>query len=93
MERDPGGDEGSGSGVPIPAHVLEFLLTMNHSEEGDNPVPRSMSNLLVHVVDMHIDHLQDIVARLEMELDAVELELDAGMQSGKLQLICIALID
>lgn len=87
VERDPGGDEGSGSGVPIPAHVLEFLLTMNHSEEGDNPVPRSMSNLLVHVVDMHIDHLQDIVARLEMELDAVELELDAGGSLLKKQML------
>lgn len=86
VERDPGGDEGSGSGVPIPAHVLEFLLTMNHSE-GDNPVPRSMSNLLVHVVDMHIDHLQDIVARLEMELDAVELELDAGGSLLKKQML------
>ncbi|KAK8561355.1 hypothetical protein V6N13_149469 [Hibiscus sabdariffa] len=67
-----------GGGIVIREHVLEFLLTMNHSEEADNPVPKSVSNLVVHVIDTHIDHLQDVVTKLEMELDSVELELDRG---------------
>ena len=56
---------------------------MNHSEEANNPVPTRVSNLLVHIVDTHVDHLQDIVTivtRFEMELDTIELELDKGKQ-------------
>nr|GMC78500.1 Zinc transport protein like [Ipomoea batatas]GMC81257.1 Zinc transport protein like [Ipomoea batatas]GMC83558.1 Zinc transport protein like [Ipomoea batatas]GMC85535.1 Zinc transport protein like [Ipomoea batatas] len=51
---------------------------MNHSEEADNPVPKSVSNLVVHIIDTHVDQLQDIVTNLEIELDSVELELDRG---------------
>lgn len=70
--------EKEGSGIVIREHVLEFLLTMNHSEEADNPVPKTISNLVVHVIDTHVDHIQDVVTKLEMELDSVELELDKG---------------
>ncbi|XP_047341948.1 uncharacterized protein LOC124945537 [Impatiens glandulifera] len=63
-------------GIVIREHVLEFLLTMNHSEEADNPVPKSVSGLIVHILDTHVDHLQDVVTKLEIDLDAVELELD-----------------
>lgn len=70
-----------GSGTVIREHVLEFLLTMNHSEEADNPVPKSVSNLVVHIIDTHVDQLQDMVTKLEMELDALELELDKGKLS------------
>ncbi|KAK9097031.1 hypothetical protein Sjap_022528 [Stephania japonica] len=80
------GDQGGGA-IVIREHVLEFLLTMNHSEEADNPVPKTVSNLLVHVIDTHIDHLQDIVTKLEMELDAVEIELDKGGFSLKKQML------
>ena len=73
-----GGDQKEGSGFVIREHVLEFLLTMNHSEEADNPVPESVSNLVVHIIDTHVDHLQDVTTKLEMELDSVELELDKG---------------
>ena len=72
------GQQKEGSGTVIREHVLEFLLTMNHSEEADNPVPKSVSNLLVHIIDTHVDQLQDMVTKLEMELDSVELELDKG---------------
>lgn len=65
-------------GIVIREHVLDFLLTMNHSEEADNPVPKSISNLVVHVVDTHVDQLQDVVTNLEIELDTVEFELDRG---------------
>ncbi|KAI4375908.1 hypothetical protein MLD38_013724 [Melastoma candidum] len=78
--------EGS-SGIVIREHVLEFLLTMNHSEEADNPVPKSVSNLVVHIVDTHVDHLQDIVTKLEIELDSVELELDKGGFVAKKQML------
>ncbi|KAI5448297.1 hypothetical protein KIW84_015645 [Lathyrus oleraceus] len=72
------GQQKESSGTVIKEHVLEFLLTMNHSEEADNPVPRSVSNLVVHIVDTHVDQLQDLVTKLEMELDSVELDLDKG---------------
>ncbi|XP_031495711.1 uncharacterized protein LOC116261206 [Nymphaea colorata] len=79
--------ESESSVTVIKEHVLEFLLTMNHSEEADNPVPRSVSNLIVHIVDTHMDQLQDIVTTLELELDAVELELDKGSFALKKQML------
>jgi hypothetical protein len=72
------GQQKERSGTVIKEHVLEFLLTMNHSEEADNPVPRSVSDLVVHIIDTHVDQLQDLVTKLEMELDSVELDLDKG---------------
>ncbi|KAG0463424.1 hypothetical protein HPP92_019493 [Vanilla planifolia] len=75
------------TGIVIREHVLEFLLTMNHSEEADNPVPRSVSDLVVHIIDTHVDHVQDIVTRLEMELDSVEIELDKGGSALKKQML------
>ncbi|KAJ6832982.1 uncharacterized protein M6B38_342605 [Iris pallida] len=77
---------GSGSFV-IEEHLLESLLTMNHSEEADNPVPTSVSGLLLHIVDTHVDQVQDIVTKLEMELDSVELELDKGGSTLKKQML------
>lgn len=62
----------------IMEHVLVSLLKMNHSEEVDNVVPHSISNLVVHIVDTHVDQLQDVVTNFEIELDAVEFELDRG---------------
>ncbi|KAL5988413.1 hypothetical protein ACLOJK_036177 [Asimina triloba] len=75
------------SGTVIKEHVLEFLLTMNHSEGADNPVPRTIGNLLVHIIDTHMDHLQDIVTELEMELDTVELEMDNGGFAAKKEML------
>ncbi|RDY10578.1 zntB, partial [Mucuna pruriens] len=73
--------------IVIKEHVLDFLLTMNHSEEADNPVPRSVSNLVVHIIDTHVDQLQDLVTKLEMELDSVELDLDKGGYALKKQML------
>ncbi|GAV65083.1 CorA domain-containing protein [Cephalotus follicularis] len=81
------GEHKEGRGIVIREHVLEFLLTMNHSEEADNPVPRSVSNLVVHIVDTHVDHLEDVVTKLEMELDSVELQLDRGGFALKKQML------
>lgn len=77
--RENGSEESNG--IVIREHVLESLLTMNHSEECDNPVPKTISNLIIHILDTHMDHLQDIVIKLEMELDSVELEMDNGKHS------------
>ncbi|XP_010941819.3 uncharacterized protein [Elaeis guineensis] len=81
------GEKGGSGSFVIPEHVLEFLLTMNHSEEADNPVPKTVSNLVVHIIDTHVDHVQDIVTKLEMELDSVELEVDKGGSSLKKQML------
>ncbi|RWW05015.1 hypothetical protein GW17_00031735, partial [Ensete ventricosum] len=86
-EEEEEEEEGGRSGIIIREHVLEFLLTMNHSEEADNPVPVKVSNLVVHIIDTHVDHVQDIVTKLEMELDAVELELDKGGSTLKKQMM------
>ncbi|KAA8545687.1 hypothetical protein F0562_020862 [Nyssa sinensis] len=81
------GEQKERGGIVIREHVLEFLLTMNHSEEADNPVPKSVSNLLVHIIDTHVDHLQDIVTKLEIELDSVEVEVDRGSFALKKQML------
>ncbi|CAL9222420.1 unnamed protein product [Arabidopsis halleri] len=81
------GERKERSGIVIEEHVLEFLLTMNHSEEADNPVPTSVSNLVVHIIDTHVDQLQDVVTKLEIELDAVELEMDRGGFAMKKQML------
>ncbi|WJX26406.1 hypothetical protein P8452_15331 [Trifolium repens] len=81
------GQQKERSGTVIKEHVLEFLLTMNHSEEADNPVPRSVSDLVVHIIDTHVDQLQDLVTKLEMELDSVELDLDKGGYALKKQML------
>lgn len=72
------GERKERSGTVIAEHVLDFLLRMNHSEEADNAVPKCVSNLVVHIIDTHVDHLQDVVTTLELELDSVEFELDRG---------------
>lgn len=76
---DEGGRAVDG-GVVIEERLLESLLAMNHADGAhtDNPVPRTVSNLLVHVLGTHVDHVHDIVTRLEMDLDAIELQLDKG---------------
>ncbi|KAL8553476.1 hypothetical protein ACS0TY_001968 [Phlomoides rotata] len=79
-----GGEEGR-AGMVIKEHVLDFLLTMNHWEEADNPVPRSVSNLVVHIIDSHMGHLEDVMTKLELELDSVEVELDRGCFALKKQ--------
>ena len=70
------GQQKEGSGTVIREHVLEFLLTMNHSEEADNHVQKFVSNLVVHIIDTHVDQLQDMVTKLEIDLDVVELALN-----------------
>ncbi|XP_058069496.1 uncharacterized protein LOC131218748 [Magnolia sinica] len=83
------GNDGKGepAGIVIEERFLEYLLTMNHSEEADNPVPKTVGNLLVHILDTHMDHLQDIVTELEMELDTVELEMDNGGGATKKEML------
>ena len=79
-----GGGRAVDGGVVIEERLLESLLAMNHADGAhtDNPVPTTVSNLLVHVLGTHVDHVHDIVTRLEMDLDAIELQLDRGRRSG-----------
>lgn len=81
------GEQNDEHGIVIMEHVLEFFLMMNHSEEADNPVPLTLSNLVVHVLDTHVDQLQDIVTKLEIDLDSVEIELDKGGFALKKQMM------
>ncbi|ONK65733.1 uncharacterized protein A4U43_C06F370 [Asparagus officinalis] len=82
-----GEEKAESGGVVIEERVLESLLMMNHSEEADNPVPKTTSNLLLHIVGTHVDQIQDIVIKLEIELDAVEIELDKGGSVLKKQML------
>ncbi|KAF8712795.1 hypothetical protein HU200_028567 [Digitaria exilis] len=79
-EGHGGGGGAVDGGVVIEERLLESLLAMNHADGAhtDNPVPRTVSNLLVHVLGTHVDHVHDIVTRLEMDIDAIELQLDRG---------------
>ncbi|XP_078436750.1 magnesium transporter CorA-like family protein [Wolffia australiana] len=78
---------GAAGGTVIEEPLLEFLLRMDHSEEADNPVPLTVSSLLIHVIDAYVDQVHDTVTSLEMELDAVEHELDKGGFTAKRQMI------
>ena len=53
------------NGIVIREHVLELIGS-----------PISLCTLW----DTHVDHLQDIVTRFEMELDTIDLELDKSKQ-------------
>ncbi|KAL6996218.1 hypothetical protein U1Q18_006353 [Sarracenia purpurea var. burkii] len=54
------------------------IVIREDEEQNGNPVPKSASNLVVHIVDSHVDHIEDIVSKLEIELNAMELEMDEG---------------
>nr|GEY58610.1 Mg2+ transporter protein, CorA-like/zinc transport protein ZntB [Tanacetum cinerariifolium]GEZ87245.1 Mg2+ transporter protein, CorA-like/zinc transport protein ZntB [Tanacetum cinerariifolium] len=73
FDRDETTDRGS---IVIQEHVLDFLLTMDHSEEADNHVPRFVSNLVVHIIDMHVNHLEDVVTKLDIQKAIGERSFD-----------------
>ncbi|XP_058069498.1 uncharacterized protein LOC131218749 isoform X1 [Magnolia sinica] len=50
---------------------VESRFEMNE-EEADNLVVKTVGNLLVHIVNRHMDHLQCIVTNLEIDLDTIE---------------------
>ncbi|XP_024396889.1 uncharacterized protein [Physcomitrium patens] len=74
-------------GVVIQEHVLEFLLSRNTFEEAENAIPRGLGNLLVHIIDTHVDQLHEIVLQLESQLDEVERDLDIGVGATKKQML------
>ncbi|MCO5577283.1 hypothetical protein L7F22_031110 [Adiantum nelumboides] len=65
-------------GFVIQEHVLEFYLLRNHLEDVNHRIPSCVSSLVVHVIETYIDHLQDLLTRLELDLDESEFELDRG---------------
>lgn len=74
-------------GVVIQEHVLEFLLSRNTFEEAENAIPMGVGNLLVHIIDTHVDQLHEIVLQLETQLDEVERDLDSGVGATKKQML------
>ncbi|CAM6035118.1 unnamed protein product [Sphagnum compactum] len=80
------GSLGTG-GVAIHEHMLEFLLNMSHLEHADNAVPKGVGNLLVHIIDTHVEQLHDTVLHLETHLDDVERSLDTGVGATKKQML------
>nr|PNR47885.1 hypothetical protein PHYPA_012358 [Physcomitrium patens] len=46
-----------------------------------------VGNLLVHIIDTHVDQLHEIVLQLETELDEVERDLDIGVGATKKQML------
>jgi Mg2+ and Co2+ transporter CorA len=89
--RDQGSGEGlshlgttKSRGLVIQEHVLEFLLSRNTFEEAENAIPMGVGNLLVHIIDTHVDQLHEIVLQLETQLDEVERDLDSGRSSSYL---------
>jgi Mg2+ and Co2+ transporter CorA len=67
--------------------MLEFLLNMSHLEHADNAVPKGVGNLLVHIIDTHVEQLHDTVLHLETHLDDVERSLDTGVGATKKQML------
>lgn len=57
---------------------LEDLLRGSHPDGADSAIPCSTLDLLLHVVEAHVDNLLDVVVELEMELDELERQLDSG---------------
>lgn len=63
-----------------PTQDLEDLLRGSHPDGADSAIPCSTLDLLLHVVETHVDHLLDVVVELEMELDELERQLDSGRE-------------
>eukprot|EP00850_Spirogloea_muscicola_P008569 SM000046S16350 [mRNA] locus=s46:15938:18961:- [translate_table: standard] len=58
--------------------VLDFFMSSRFGD-ADDPIPTTISKLLVHILhilDSHVDHVQDIVMKQEMGLDDLEHALD-----------------
>eukprot|EP00897_Mesotaenium_endlicherianum_P009547 jgi/Mesen1/8620/ME000050S08029 len=68
----------SAGSVVINDQLLEDLLRKNHPEDADNPIPTNVAELLVHIIDTHVDQLQDIIVEVEMRLDVIERDMDGG---------------
>ncbi|KAL9260221.1 hypothetical protein AKJ16_DCAP14889 [Drosera capensis] len=52
--------------------VIDEHMSAKHSEEADYSVPRSVSNLVIHIIDTYVAHQEDVVDKLETDLDELE---------------------
>ncbi|KAL6996148.1 hypothetical protein U1Q18_006286 [Sarracenia purpurea var. burkii] len=54
----------------------DVTVIREDEEQNGNPVPKSVSNLVVYIVDSHVEHIEDIVSKLEIEFNVMELKMD-----------------
>ncbi|GJP34404.1 hypothetical protein CLOM_g18851 [Closterium sp. NIES-68] len=57
---------------------LEELLRKSHPENADCAIPVTVFGLLQHIVETHMEHLEDVVVEVECMLDQHERDLDEG---------------
>eukprot|EP00271_Cylindrocystis_brebissonii_P012907 TRINITY_DN32415_c0_g1_i1.p1 TRINITY_DN32415_c0_g1~~TRINITY_DN32415_c0_g1_i1.p1 ORF type:complete len:505 (-),score=55.83 TRINITY_DN32415_c0_g1_i1:567-2081(-) len=76
-----------GGSFVVNEELLEDLLRRNHPQDADNPIPISVAQLLVHIIDTFVDQLQDMVVDVEMRLDELERSLDGSGDAHKRQFV------
>ncbi|GAB2217919.1 hypothetical protein Droror1_Dr00001133 [Drosera rotundifolia] len=54
LEPPNGQQQGESSGFVIDEHMLESFMSAKHSEETDYSVPRSVSNLVIHIIEIYV---------------------------------------
>ncbi|CAI7825973.1 unnamed protein product, partial [Closterium sp. NIES-53] len=57
---------------------LEELLRKSHPENAECLIPVTVFGLLQHIVETHMEHLEDVVVEVECMLDQHERDLDEG---------------
>ncbi|KAL6996178.1 hypothetical protein U1Q18_006312 [Sarracenia purpurea var. burkii] len=65
----------------------DVTVIREDEEQNGNPVPKSVSNLVVYIIDSHVEHIEDIVSKLEIELNIMELKMDEGGEALKKQIL------
>lgn len=83
LEPPNGQQQGESSGFVIDEHMFESFMSAKHSEEADYSVPRSVSNLVIHIIEIYVAQLlEDEVDKLQTDLNALEL-INAGDSERK----------
>ncbi|CAI5458208.1 unnamed protein product [Closterium sp. Yama58-4] len=57
---------------------LEELLRKSHPENAECLIPVTVFGLLQHIVETHMEHLEDVIVEVECMLDQHERDLDEG---------------
>ncbi|GAB2218019.1 hypothetical protein Droror1_Dr00001235 [Drosera rotundifolia] len=85
LEPPNGQQQGESSGFVIDEHTLESFMSVRHSQEADYSVPKSVSNLVIHIIEICVAQHEDDVDKLQTDLNALE-HINAG-DSGRKQLL------
>ncbi|GJP57451.1 hypothetical protein CLOP_g50 [Closterium sp. NIES-67] len=73
--REEGADSHT---IDVDDAELEELLRKSHPENADCAIPVTVFGLLQHIVETHMEHLEDVVVEVECMLDQHERDLDEG---------------